>query len=152
MGKKYNGKKIDWQRYDEVGQFPKVENYDRITAHLNTLRNICYADAYNAGWHTDLDTGELLPDTPEAKGLKIALIHSEISEALEGERKGLMDDKLPHRLAAEVEFADAIIRILDYCGRFNYDIGGAVHEKLEFNRNRADHKIENRKKDGGKKF
>jgi hypothetical protein len=52
----------------------------------------------------------------------------------------------------EVEMADAIIRIMDYCGRFNHDIGGAIMEKLEYNRNRKDHKIENRIKDGGKKF
>ena len=32
------------------------------------------------------------------------------------------------------------------------DIGGAIMEKLEYNKNRADHKIENRKLNGGKKF
>jgi hypothetical protein len=41
---------------------------------------------------------------------------------------------------------------MDYAGRFNYDIGGAIIEKMEYNANRADHKIENRGKDGGKKF
>jgi hypothetical protein len=63
-----------------------------------------------------------------------------------------MDDHLPHRFMAEVELADAVIRIADYCGRFGYDLGGAIEEKLEYNRHRADHKIENRQKDGGKKF
>jgi hypothetical protein len=82
----------------------------------------------------------------------IALIHSEISEAMEGERKGLMDDHLPNRPMAEVEMADAIIRIMDYCGRWGYDIGGAIMNKIEYNKNRADHKLENRVKDGGKKF
>ena len=71
---------------------------------------------------------------------------------MEGERKGLMDDHLPNRPMAEVEMADAIIRIMDYCGRWGYDIGGAIMNKIEYNKNRADHKLENRVKDGGKKF
>lgn len=82
----------------------------------------------------------------------IALIHSEVSEALEALRKGLKDDHLPHRLGVEVELADAVIRILDMSGAFGYDIEGAIMEKLAYNKNRADHKRENRNKDGGKKF
>lgn len=116
---------------------------------INELRDLCYGESFKAGWHSNLETGELLERN---KAEMIALIHSEISEALEGERKGLMDDHLPKRLMAEVEMADAIIRIMDYCGRFNYDVGGAIIEKIEYNRNRADHKLANRVKDGGKKF
>jgi len=52
----------------------------------------------------------------------------------------------------EVEFADTIIRILDYCGAAGMDIGGAIEEKLLYNKNRADHKPENREKDSGKKI
>ena len=116
---------------------------------INELRDLCYGESFKAGWHTNLQTGELLERN---KGEMIALIHSEISEAMEGERKGLMDDHLPNRPMVEVEMADAVIRIMDYCGRWNYDIGGAIIDKIEYNRNRADHKIENRQKDGGKKF
>ena len=50
----------------------------------------------------------------------LALIHSEISEALEADRKDLMDDKLPHRKMAEVEMADTAIRVLDVMGAFNW--------------------------------
>lgn len=116
---------------------------------LSQLVYHCYTASHNAGWHTDLTTGKLLERN---KAEMLMLIVSEISEAMEGERKNLMDDHLPHRKMVEVELADAIIRICDYCGRWNLDLSGAVAEKLEYNRNRSDHKIENRLKDGGKKF
>lgn len=86
------------------------------------------------------------------KGELIALMHSELSEALEGERKNKMDDHLPHRKAAEVELADAVIRIFDYAGGFGYDLGGAIVEKLAYNAKRADHKHEHRAGEHGKKF
>jgi len=82
----------------------------------------------------------------------LCLIHSEISEAMEGLRKDLMDDKLPHRKMVEVELADALIRIFDMAGAFGYDLNGAMHEKFEYNKTRADHKLANRAKAGGKKF
>lgn len=86
------------------------------------------------------------------KGELLCLIHSEISEAMEGERKNLMDDKLKHRKMAEVELADAIIRILDYAEGFNYDIGGAMLEKLDYNATREDHTHEAREQANGKKW
>lgn len=86
------------------------------------------------------------------KGELLCLIHSEISEAMEGERKDLMDDHLPHRRMAEVELADALIRICDYAGGFGYDLDGAVREKLAYNKKRLDHKPKHRLSKGGKKF
>ncbi len=103
----------------------------------------------NIKWWKDLITGKPIDRN---KGELLCLIHSEISEAMEGERKNLMDDHLPNRRMAEVELADALIRILDYCGAFGYDLEGAFREKMEYNRHRADHKPENRAKEGGKKF
>jgi NTP pyrophosphatase (non-canonical NTP hydrolase) len=115
---------------------------------INELVHMCHSDAKNAGWWTDVDGNPLPAEVPT----KIALIHSEISEALEADRKNLMDDKLPHRSGIEVELADAIIRICDLAGKLELDLGGAITEKMEYNKRRLDHKIENRKAVGGKKY
>ena len=73
------------------------------------------------------------------KGELIALMHSELSEMLEGARKGLPDDHLPHRSMEECEAADTLIRMLDYVGGFGLDLDGATRDKLAYNRTRADH-------------
>ncbi len=83
---------------------------------------------------------------------KLCLVHSEVSEGMEGARRNLPDDKLPHRPMIEVELADALIRIADLAGALGLDLGGAVVEKMAFNRVRPDHKQENREKEGGKSF
>ena len=103
----------------------------------------------NQTWWHDPETSEKLDRN---KGEMLMLIVSEVAEAMEGERKGLMDTYLPHRRMAEVELADVLIRIFDYAGAFGYDLDGAVAEKLVYNANRADHKPENRLKEGGKKW
>lgn len=116
---------------------------------LKTLTDACHQASVNGGWWHDLKTGEKLTRN---KGELLMLIVSEISEAMEGARKDLMDDKLPHRKMLEVELADACIRIFDFAGAYNLDLGGALFEKMEYNAHRADHKPENRRKEGGKKF
>ena len=101
-----------------------------------------YAAEVHAGnkkWWYHPVTGEPLNRN---KGELLMLIVSEISEALEGERKDLMDDKLPNRKMAEVELADALIRIFDYAGAYGYDLEGAYREKRSFNDTREDHKKE----------
>lgn len=115
----------------------------------NKIVEKCHGISKESGWHTNLETGEPLPvNVPE----KLLLIHSEISEATEGFRKDLFDDHLPNRKMLEVELADAAIRIFDLAGALNLDLGGAIAEKLAYNVNRSDHKLENRKADKGKKF
>lgn len=102
----------------------------------------------NIQWWLDAE-GNLLDRN---KGELLMLMVSEISEAMEGERKDLMDDKLPHRKMAEVELADCLIRIFDYASAFGYDLQGAYSEKRDYNMERADHKIEARQQAGGKKW
>lgn len=125
-----------------------------------------------AGWYTDLNTGESLVgkrNVPEMLMLTVSelgeagedspqyypalmSVTKTLCRAMEGYRKTKMDDKLPDRPAVEVELADAVIRILDLAANLKLDLGGAIAAKLEFNRNRPDHKLEARRVVGGKQF
>lgn len=131
----------------------------------NHLVDLCHGLSRQAGWWSHEPTGLNLitvvnePADPLQQLLagalvaqKLCLSHSELSEAMEGHRKSVMDDKLPHRTMLEVELADAVIRIMDLAGALNLDLGGAIAEKLAFNTQRPDHKPENREKEGGKAY
>lgn len=130
-------------------------------AAINDLSEIVHQKNVQAGWWTDLATGEDLrgfkPGPEILSNAKrdvlnlLCLVHSEVSEACEGVRKNLPDDKLPHRSMFEVELADVFIRIFDIAGAHKLDLGGAIAEKLNFNAVREDHQIENRKGENGKK-
>ena len=110
---------------------------------------LAHKTATDAGWYINPNTNAPIDRNV---GEVIALMHSELSEALEAYRKDLMDDKLTNRRGIEVEFADCIIRIMDTAAAMGLDIAGAFIEKNRYNGMRADHKLENRKKAGGKKF
>jgi len=127
------------------------DQYEAILDAGDILVMQCHSAAVDAGWWNDLKTGESMIGKRNV-GELLCLIHSEISEAMEGHRKGLMDDKLPHRAMLEVELADAVIRICDLAGSLELDLGGAIAEKLAYNSSRQDHKPENRRADGGKKY
>ena len=118
------------------------------------LQHTCFTDALYAGWHNTPGT-EGVRTSAENNAMfptRLCLIHSEISEAMEGHRKSLQDDKLPHRPMAEVELADALIRIFDLGGVMGYDLAGALVEKMTFNRVRPDHKLAARAAVGGKAY
>lgn len=90
------------------------------------------------GWHEE----------EKQVGTDIALMHAELSEALEALRvPGSMDKHLPEHVAHVVELADVIIRILHFCEK-RQEIGAlmeAVFAKVEYNATR-------KHKHGGKKF
>lgn len=111
-----------------------------------------YTHNANKHWWKDPATGAMQPIDSLMVPTKLMLIVSELAEAMEGHRKGLMDDKLPHRPMFEVEMADALIRLLDLAGACGIDLGGAYAEKMRYNATRADHTNEARLAQGGKKY
>lgn len=135
-----------------------------IILSANRLQIHCHEIARNAGWWRDMTTGsdttcnyqrDVLSGQVKPHrniGELLCLVHSEISEGMEGARKGLMDDHLPDRPMLEVELADAVIRIFDMAGGLSLDLPGAIAAKLLYNQTRADHRPENRAAAGGKGF
>ena len=114
---------------------------------LNELCRFYHEASSRAGWWTGYDR-----TNPKDLAVKIALIHSEVSECLEGLRKDKMDDHLPHRKSGEVELADVLIRVFDLAGALGYDLDGAVTEKGAYNLRRVDHQPTTRTAWGGKAF
>lgn len=67
---------------------------------------------------------------------KTALVHSELSEMLEANRKPGSDDKIQEFSGEEAEAADTIIRLLDMAGRYNWRLGEAIIAKMQHNLSR----------------
>lgn len=76
--------------------------------YINELSKIVHANCVKAGWWDDSD--RCLYEC-------LQLVSTEIAEATEGARKNLMDTHLKHFKMEEVEYADAIIRIVDIGGK-----------------------------------
>lgn len=87
----------------QVQHFKDFQDLNEYAKHVHELNH--------RWWHTK-DGVRLERD----KGEMLMLQVSELAEAMEGDRKNLMDDHLPHRSMLEVELADTVIRILDYVG------------------------------------
>ncbi len=131
-----------------TAQYTDFEN--NLLNAVSVLQQTFHSD--NVHWWTDLNTGADLRGNPLTVPAKLALVHSEISEALEGHRKNLADEHLPEFKSIEVELADALIRIFDLAGAYDLRLAEALVSKRRYNAKRADHKAENRIVDGGKAY
>ena len=105
----------------------QIEDAEVITEAFEILTEHIHEIAVEHGWwEKDRNVGEA-----------IALMHSELSEALEGDRHGdPPSEHIPRFSAVEEELADVVIRVLDFAKGFGYDIPAAVMAKVEFNNNR----------------
>ena len=131
-----------------MSEHPLLPGYVEIAYSADVLTDACHLASKQAGWWEGID-----PRDPYVTATKLMLAVSELAEAMEGARKGLKDDKLPDCEMLEVELADCIIRVFDLAGALGYrNFGGTIARKMKFNATRADHKVENRAIEGGKKF
>lgn len=107
-----------------------------------------FVEAYNAKAKEINETARIKGwwDQERNDGEIIALIHSELSEALEALRHGNQsDDHIQEFNGVEAELADAIIRIMDFGFARGYRIAEALEAKTAYNKTRA-------YKHGGKVF
>lgn len=113
-----------------------MNTYTQFIDAFNALAKEVNQTAKDKGWwEAERNDGEI-----------IALMHSELSEALEAIRNGNPpDDKIPTFSGAEAELADVIIRILDMVVARDWRIGEAIVAKMAFNKTRPH-------KHGGKLF
>lgn len=86
---------------------------------INKLCKEAFETAQSKGWHDE--------DKPTAVWL--ALIHSEVSEALEADRKGDYENFVE-------ELADICIRTFDLAGLMDIDLQQAILDKMEYNKTR----------------
>jgi len=97
---------------------------------FNSVRDSVHQNAIDHGWH----------DKPREIGTTLMLCVCELTEAMEEHRDHRDTDEIYYKgdkpEGIPIEIADCIIRLLDFCGKENIDIGKAINIKHSFNINR----------------
>ena len=91
---------------------------------MKSISQLCeeaYETAELNGWNKRI----------EEFGTRVALIHTELSEAIEADRRMEGKDRITE------ELADACIRIFNVCGLYGFKLEKAINEKMEKNKNRS---------------
>lgn len=96
---------------------------------IRTLIDECYRNAKDHGFHNESDPRDPL--------ILLALITSEVGEAVEAFRKPGFSDHIPPHSGAAEELADILIRVFDMAGEHDIDLASALVAKMEFNRGRS---------------
>ncbi len=126
----------------KLPEFSKPLGHDNAPEELDFLESV-FENAFN-------DMATQVHMTTREKGFwenaehrnqpeMIALMHSELSEALEALRKDpyVPDSKVPARTNLECELADTIIRIMDFAKAYDLKVAEAICEKARYNQSRA---------------
>ena len=98
---------------------------------ITQIKKEIYSTALEKGWW----------DNPvESPMDKMILFHNEISEAVEEYRNGHLMGEIYYKdekpEGVPIELADCIIRMLDFCERYNIPIEKAIEVKMQYNKSR----------------
>lgn len=129
---------------------PPTDAEQQVIGLFDQLQSVCYANAKEKGFWADQDivlsvlnasshvTSVEAPRLTKAvndafHAMKGDLMHSELGERTEAQRKSLPSDKIEGFTGEEEELADMVIRALDYCGRRKFRLGKAIVAKMRYN-------------------
>ena len=117
------------------GESFAIIDEDAAPLTISRLVHTAHDAAKAKGWHDGAD-----PDSPTQVLAWLALLHSEVSEAVEDVRRGMLaegvrEDGKPVGLPSEL--ADVAIRLADTCGAMGIDLEGAIRRKMAFNATRS---------------
>lgn len=131
---------------------PLTPKEELIVAVFDEFQQTCYLTSkYKGFWHEQdevlrvLENANIPPEhvhkltsavNSAFHAMKGDLMHSELGERTEAQRKALVSDKIPDLSGEEEELADVIIRIGDYSGRRRFSLGLAIVLKMRYNNGR----------------